>query len=77
MTSFDVVFQFLCPNCGYIGSGQEVFQANTADEASRMLTTIVLPCAVCHQSVKHDVTAKTYVFESAQLPAPTIGLTVP
>lgn len=79
MNSYDVVFQFLCPNCRHIGVGQQVFEANTPDQASRMLSTIILPCSVCHQSVKKDVTAKTYVFTSAPVASEStvIGPAVP
>ena len=79
MNSFEVVYRFVCPNCKHIGVGTQVFQANTADEASRMLSTVVLPCTVCHQTVECDVTAKTYVFQSAQpsIPDSATGPAVP
>jgi hypothetical protein len=61
MNSFAVIYQFLCPNCSYIGVGKHVFDANGPDEASHMLSTVTLPCTVCHRSVTNDIVAKTYV----------------
>ncbi len=40
MTSYAVVYQLFCPNCSNMGVGKHVFDANTPDEASRMLSAL-------------------------------------
>jgi hypothetical protein len=64
MNSFTVVYHFLCSNCKHIAVGKKVFQANSAEEASHLLSTIELPCRVCHRSVTTEAVATTSVLES-------------
>jgi len=62
MSAFAVVYQFVCPNCNHIGVGKFAFHATDAGEASHMLSTVDVPCHVCHRTVKVAASAKTLVF---------------
>lgn len=62
MSLYTVVYEYLCSNCKFVNSGKRTFEASDAQEASRLLSTIEVPCRCCDRSVASKSIAKTFVF---------------
>jgi hypothetical protein len=62
MIRYTVVYQFLCPSCNFLMVGKFEFDAENGKEASHQLSGEILPCRVCHQAVKTNALANTFVY---------------
>jgi hypothetical protein len=73
MTSFTVVYQFICSNCRFVNSGKKTVQAEDAEQASHIVGRTELPCRNCHLTAKSETMAQTLVFPATDQELPEFG----
>jgi len=74
MSYFTIIYRFLCMNCKHINAGKRVIEAESAELASHSLANIELPCPVCHQTVRIEAEAHTWVVPASDQELSEAGL---